>query len=269
MPFVLPSKREVGSLSPEIAGEGQKVIMSDGELITWNPPPPKPVMPDWSEIKSIRHYFNRTGFRVWPAWLYHPTDDARIVKNADEAAELGVCYREASIDEKGRYGLDHVWDWKDDSQWRPTPYPGTTKYNPNRIEQGKNYVPTAPNPVHAQHDLAALLIPQVAAAVAAALKSTGPAAPAKVDPAQWDAFLEFQAWQKTREAVDVLTEPEAAADTGQEEPAEPQQPNPLAALTPEQDRALWLEEAARKGIKIDKRWSLERIKTEVQKAAAA
>lgn len=263
MPFVLPSKREVGTLSPEIAGEGVKVIMSDGEQITWSPPPPKPVMPDWSEIKSIRHYFNRTGFRVWPAWVYHPTEQPRLLKDADEGAELGICYREASIDERGRYGRDHVWDWKEDCQWRPQPYPGTTKFDPNKIEQGKHFVASPPNPVIAQNAMIEALIPAVAAAVAQSLKASGPGAPAKVDPAQWDAFLEFQAWQKTREAVEVLSEQPSEQPVDETDAAR----NPLSTLSPEQDRAAWTAEAESKGIKIDKRWSLERIKAEVEKAA--
>lgn len=259
MVFVLPSKREVGSLSPDIAGEGSKVILSDGEVVDWSPPPPKPVMPDWSEIKSIRHYFNRRGFRAWPAWLYHPSEPSRIVKDADEAAELGVCYREATPDERARYGKEHVWDWTEDSKWRPQPWPGTLKYDPTKIEQGKTYVPTPVNPVVAQNELAALLIPQVAAAVAQALKSNGPAAPANVDSKQWADFLEFQAWQKTKEVVETIaeqTEPSNTADDGA--------PNPL---TPEQDRALWVQEAELKGIKVDKRWGLDRLRAEVEKAA--
>src|SRR6185312_6341739 len=111
MVFVLPPKSQVGVIDPEIAGEGVKVIYSDGEQGMWTPPPPRPVMPDWSGIKSIARYFNRTGHAVWPAWLYHPTEEPRLLKNADEAAELGVCYREATMDEKGRYGRSHVWDW--------------------------------------------------------------------------------------------------------------------------------------------------------------
>jgi hypothetical protein len=260
MAFVLPSKREAGYLDPAIAGEGVKVVMSDGDVITYAPPPPKPVMPDWSTIKSIRHYFNRTDFRVWPAWLYHPKEAARLVRNADEAAELGVCYRDATIDEKGRYGRDHVWDWKDDSQWRPQPWPDTIKFDPNKAEQGKTVIASPVNPTVAQHDLAALLIPQVAAAVAQALKMSGPAAPPSVDPAQWEQFLQFQAWQKSAEVVGGAVQQAAT-----EAPGLGLQGG-SGAPSPDAERVAWEEEADRKGIKIDRRWSLERLKSEVEKA---
>jgi hypothetical protein len=265
MAFVLPPKRDVGYLSPDIAGEGSKVIMSDGDVVTFNPPPPKAVMPDWSGIKSIRHYFNRTGYRVFPAWIYHPTEEPRIVKDADEAAELGLCYREASIDERGRYGRSHVWDWKDDCLWRPQPYPGTMKFDPLKAEQGKQYVPSPVNPIIAQNELVAMLIPQVAAAVATALKANGPAAPATVDPAQWDQFLQFQAWQKTKEIVEAVAQPETVGDEPVAEESEG--PALTSNLTPGQETDLWKAEAERKGIKVDGRGSLERLKAEVQKAA--
>ncbi len=250
--FVLPPREKVGYLDPEVAGEGTKVIMSDGDQVSWTPPPPQPVMPDWSQIKSIRRYFNRTGLQVWPAWLYHPVEEPRLVKNAKEAAELGVCYREATNDERARYGLKTVWDWKDDSQWRPQPH-GVIKFNPMKPGQGKTVIFSPPNPAIAQNELLRDLVPLVTAAVVAAIKGNGAAsAPGSVDPAQWDAFLQFQAWQKTSQAVDEIGE-----TTG----------NGALSLGGEDERAAWEKQAERKGIKVDRRWSLDRLKAEVEKAA--
>lgn len=259
--FVLPPKKQVGYLDPEIAGEGQKVILSDGDQVSWTPPPPRPVMPDWSQIKSIARYFNRTGFQVYPAWLYHPTEEARIVKNADEAAELGVCYREATIDERGRYGLSAVWDWKEGSLWRAQPY-GPPKFDPLRPGVGKTYQHTPPNPVVAQNAMIEALIPAVAAAVAQSLKASGPGAPANVDQKEWDEFLQFKAWQKSKDAVAIVADEIASAEQPDEAPA------PANALNPVQERAVWEAEAERKGIKVDGRWSLDRLKSEVEKKAA-
>lgn len=202
--FELPPKAKVGYLDPEIAGEGQKVILSDGTVETWNAPPPKPVMPDWSQIKSIARYFNRQGYQVYPAWLYHPTEEPRLVKNADEAAELGVCYRKATIDEKGRYGVDSVWDWQDGSLWRQKPYEGRTKFDPLKPGTGKTFMPAPRNPASEQSQLLQELIPAVAAAVAKSLNANGPAAPANIDAKDWDAFLKFKAWQKSAEAVNIV-----------------------------------------------------------------
>jgi hypothetical protein len=220
-------------------------------------------MPDWSGIKSIRHYFNRTGYRVYPAWLYHPTEQPRVVKDEHEAAELGVCYRDASIEEKGRYGLEHVWDWKDDSPWRPQPYAGTTKFDPNKAEQGKVYIATPQSQHSSNRELLNTVLPEVTAAVVAALKQGGSVAPDKVKSEQWDEFLAFQAWKKTQEAIDAIIPATAAVEEVVEKEAEVADTN----LPPEQERELWLEEANRKGIKVDGRWSLERLRTEVEKAA--
>lgn len=258
----IPSRASVGYVDAEIADEGQKVIMSNGDQVEWSAPAPRPIVPDWSQIKSIRHYFGRTGHQVWPAWFYHKTEAPRLMKDGHQArAELGIFYREASVEERGRYGVKAVWDWDDGCEWRAAPWE-KPKFDPANPGSGKTYMPSAPNPVHAQNALLAELIPTVVAAVTTALKSNGPAAPATVDPAQWDAFLQFQAWQKTQEAVNAV-----AAQGADEAASDEQTANALNALTPEQDWALWEEEAKRKEIKVDKRWSLERLKTEVQKAA--
>jgi hypothetical protein len=259
--FQLPPREKVGYLDPEVAGEGMKVIMSGGEQVNWSPPPVAPVMPDWSTIKSIRHYFNRTGHQTYPAWLYHPTEQPRLVKNAQEAAELGVCYREASIDERGRYGLAYVWDWQEDSLWRPKPH-GAIKFDPANPGQGKFYVVTPPNPAIARNELLAELVPAVAAAVATALKATGSGAPANVDASDLDEFLQFQAWKKAQGMIDAATGGDAAPAGEDDAPRES-----ALNLSPEDERAAWVREAEAKGIKVDRRWSLDRLKAEVQKAA--
>ncbi len=258
MGFQLPSKAQVGYLDPEIAGEGQKVILSDGEQLNWSPPPPKPVTPDWSGIKSIQKYFNRTGYQVYPAWLYHKdTDESRLVKNADEAAELGVCYREATIEEKGRYGRNAVWDWQDTSPWRPLPNATKAAFDPRHPGQGKLYVPAAPNPTIAQNELLRELVPLVTAAVVQAVKGGGTvAAPASVDAAQWDEFVKFQAWQKSQQAVSELAKPDGDG---------------VNALRPNgfMERGGLEAMAMALGIKADGRWSIERLRAEVEKAEKA
>lgn len=264
MNFVLPPKSQVGVLDAEIAGEGQKIILSDGEVVEWNPSAAAPVMPDWSKIKSIARYFGRTGHSVWPAWVYHPTEAPRLLKNANEGIDLGIVYREATDDERNRYGHKAVWDWQDECQWRPQPYKGTLAFNAARPDHGKNVIIGAPNPVHAQNDLVRMLIPEVAAAVAAALKGSGPGAPANINPADWEEFQQFLAFKKSSEAVTALSE---ASD---DEPEEPQG-NALAltptGITEEQERSVLIEEAQERGIKVDKRWGNDRLKQEIDKAA--
>ncbi len=261
--MLLRSKADVGILSADVAGEGERVLMSDGEAINWTPPPVKPVIPDWSGIKSIRKYFGRTGMQPYPAWLYHPAEAARVVKNAEEAAELGIGLREATNEEKGRYGVKSVWDWTPECKWRPQPYPGTVKFDPRNPGPGKEYVPAAPDPRVSRDALLEAVIPQVTAAVVAALKSSAPAAPAHIDAREWNEFQAFLAFKKTTEAVDLVGQ---RLDEIDEEEANGNALNAAAARGSD-ERAEWEAEATRKGVKIDRRWSVERLKTEVEKVA--
>lgn len=229
------------ALDPEIANEGQKaVILSDGDVVSYNPPSVKAVIPDWSEIKSIKHYFHRTGYRAWPAWFYHPDGHSRLFKDAQEASGVGITLRAATFAEKGQYGRDWVWDISE-SVWSPIPYPGTQKFDPNNVGQGKTYVASPPNPRVAQNELLAELIPTVVAAVTTALKGGGAMnAPPSVDPKEWDEFLAFQAFKKTQEAL------------GEDKPK---------AVDPE--RAEWEAKAKDAGIKVDGRWSLVKLREHV------
>lgn len=200
--FVLPSVKDVGYLDPEIAGEGQRVMFSEGEQPDWAPPPPRPVMPDMSQIKSIRHYFGRTGHRVYPAWLYHENGEERLVRNAQEAQALGVVYRPATIDEKGRYGIDHVWDWAEGCKWRAQPW-FLKKFDPKRNEQGKNYVPAVADPMATQA--------QLLAALTDAIKNNQVQRPSEVSEQDWDDFTKFLAFKRAQRATETNANGDAAS----------------------------------------------------------
>jgi len=269
MAFVLPSKREVGVvMNPDLNAEWDavnKTVLSDGTEISINPPPPKPVMPDWSQIKPIRHYFNRQlKNNFWPAWLYnHANGEERIVKNADEAAELGVCMRKRTADEASRFGEGDVWDWKPDTDWRPTPKPKTRAYDPRRPEQGKEYVAAVIPQATANRDMLNTVLPEITAAVVAALKQGGLVNPSNVDSKQWDEFLAFQAWKKTQEAIEDVTKPEIDVPAEHKKALE----TTMVLEGVPEEREAWLTEAKNRGIKVDGRWTLERIKSEVERAA--
>lgn len=270
LPEYIKNAKNHGPLDLEIAGEGERVELSEGRPVSYNPPASKPVVPDWSAFKSIRHLFFKTGYEVYPAWLYHPTEKPKLVENQAEAAALGVCFRKANFDEKARYGLDEVWDWEPGCVWRPQPYAKAGRtVDANTAEHGKQFVPSEPNRMVAQNALIEALIPTVTAAVVMALKSTGPAAPSHVDPKQWEEFLAFQAFRKTQETVTATVEAisaEADADLDLQGGALSGVSN---TLSPDQERFLYEEEAKRLNIKIDGRWSLERLKSEVDKITKA
>jgi hypothetical protein len=245
MNFVLPPKSQVGTLDPSIANEGMKVQLSDGEAEQWTPPDIKPAFPDWSQIPKLKKYFGRKGGPVYPAWLFHPTESDRLVHNADEAGALGVVYRKATDDERFQFGHQSVWDWKrgeEDMKWRPFPQQ-RRKFDPQHAETGKIYQIAATS---SQPNIESL-VAAVTASVLTAMKTPGvaPAAPSHVNSKEWEEFLAFQAFKKTTETVNALASEEA-----------------------DDERSTWIAEADRLGMKVDKRWSTERLKSEVQSKAA-
>jgi hypothetical protein len=226
-------------LDPSIANEGQVAVpLSEGDGITYNPPSVVAAIPDWSEYKSIKKYFHRTGYQAFPAWFYHPDGKAREFRDAEEASKVGVFLRRATFAEKGQGSREFVFDTSQ-SVWSPIPYPDTQKFDPQNPGQGKTYLPAAPNPRTAQNELLSELIPTVTAAVVGALKAGGQAtSPAHIDPNQWDEFLAFQAWKKTQEIVQ-------------------------APKTEDPERAEWEAKAKEAVIKIDGRWSLPKLREHI------
>jgi hypothetical protein len=256
MTFVLPPKSKVGYLAPEIAGEGQRVIHSDGSVEEWQEPAPRSIYPDFSHIKSIRHYFNRTGpVRLWPSWLYHPTEAPRIVKSEEEAAALGVVHRETTHDEKARMnGLQQIWEYDTDCLWRTQPYPANNKRDVTK-EMGKNIV-------YAEVNQQAALAKSFSEFAASMKQSTG-ASPAATTSKEWAEFEQFRAWKASLEAP--APQPDITPVESIAEPTDDDMS--LNALTIDQERAMWETEAKRIGLKIDGRWSLVRLREEVEKAA--
>ncbi len=257
------------ALAAEIADEGFKVLgaeairLSNGDVVAYTPPPPKLAMPDMSEIKSIRHYFGKMGFRPYPAFLFHKDGREMMVSDAKMAGEYGIVYRETTQDERNRYGVRHMWDWEAECFWRPTPWT-EPKFDPKNPGAGKNLIWSAPDPKIAQNDMIAEMIPQVAAAVAAALKASGPAAPTNVSASDWDDFLAFKAWKEAQKVVTEVVE-----ETIDQTMAEDDEPEAQSAMPEEMEKNIWRGQAERLGIEIDGRWSLKRLKAEVEKAEAA
>ena len=252
------NRGSVSALDPEIAGEGRRVELSDGDAINWTPPPIEPVIPKFDQIKQIRHLFGRTGKQVWPAWLYHKSEPDRLVKDQAEANALGVYHRVATESERNKYGIQTLWDWDDESLWRPTPYP--KGFDPRHPGTGKTVIHAQPDAGQVQNAMVATLVPQVAAAVAQAMKAAGNAsAPANIDPSEWEAFLRFKSFQEADKAVRATVAAETEGDD-QEPPTTP------ASTAADNERTGWIAEAERLGVTIDRRWATHRIIEAIEKA---
>ena len=261
----IPPKSKVGYLSPEIAGEGQSasdfVPYENESNAGWTPPPVKSVFPDISGIKSIQKYFRQYVFMPFPSWVYHPTEEPRKVTER-EAFALGVRYRKATTEERVKYGAAEAF-YDCQGEWRTTPFDKDVAFNPQKLGPGKTYIPATLDPVKTQIELMRTL--------AAGQKSSDPAAYsavlATVDAMQKQIDALQEMLSKTQYAEEAEGAMIPANDNDPNAPANDNEPEVSNALTPEQDKEVWKAAAEQKGIKIDGRWSLKRLKEEVDKVA--
>jgi hypothetical protein len=267
----------IGYLDPEIAGEGFKAVeglMTEGDAETpWRPQEVEARLPSFKTKKNA-YLFEKKAFKAFPAMIYHPDKEKPIiVKSNEEALKYGVFFRETTNDEKARFqGLRYVWDFLESTKWRATPFERHLGVNPHN--SGQKIVVTGDRTQANQDNLVSKLIPEVAAAVAAALKMTGaaaaPAAPAgkrEIDPDLWDRFQQFVAFEETQRVV--AKQSHALTDGEPEEAAGEPEGASGTETAPTDEYALWASEAERLGVHIDKRWGLERLQKEVEKASAA
>jgi hypothetical protein len=245
-------------LDPELAGEG---IHAEQQ---WTSAVDEARIPDYKGIKSIAKYFPQfTGrpyqHQTFPCFLYHPTKDKVLVGDVKDGEGLVVAkaatiakekygceYRKSTYDEVAQGFPPYRWSYTGD--WRAQPFEKDKKFNPAKPETGKHVV-TGKEPAMAPADLVAATV----AAVLAALneQKVDPAISSGAIPVDEAELAAFKAWKNSMV-------PQAASDA------------PANALSmPAEDREewdLWAEEAKAKGVKVDRRWSLDTLKAAVEKA---
>lgn len=207
-------------------------IANEGEAATdWRPGSgPAPIV-DMAKMlgnhRKMGRYFAPHVFRPFPAWIYHATEPEQIVKTAKEAKEYGVTYDL----EDNRY--ISTGDWKT----RPV-----VKKKPDPHGSGKSLVTSERAQGGASLEIMAQILQQM---------KKGSEAPAalgeavKADP-DYAAFLEFKKWKASQAPAEVT-------ETSFE--------------LPEADQKEILVSAAKeRGVHVDKRWSLDRIKSALDEA---
>ena len=251
----IPSKKEAGVLSSGFDEGSIKVVAKAREDTKWAPPENSITMPDYSKVEHLKKYFGKRDYEAYPAVIYNKDGTSKTVKDHEEAKENGVFYREATVEERGRYGRDAVWDWRDDSPWRPHPWGehldkfGKLKVDLERAGDTKNVIVGRIDPVQQNHSLIKELLPQLAALLGGQLNK----APSDFTEEELREFRRFQAIKKAAEPQEVK---EAA-------PAW----NALAAAPePVDEREMWIAEATRLGVEVDRRWSLETLKRKIEES---
>ena len=225
----------------------------------FNAPPLKPVVPDWSQNKKLAKYFNRPPSKaMYPTWLYnHKTGESKIFETAEAAAEVGVSVRHRTEEEAQMYGGAGIV-WNQGSEWKTAPAKGERVYDPRKPEYGKEYQPAAVSAATSNRQMLTAVLPELTAAVVSAMRQEG--IPKSVSDADIEEFLAFKTWKKTLEAAEKISAP---WDVKEEHEKAMETTMALEGVVDE--KAAWIRQAEESNIKVDKRWSLERIKSEVEK----
>jgi hypothetical protein len=198
-------------LDPSIAGEGESA--NNWQPGAWTNAPSTadeeyqpdiepPHINDYAAFKKHKHYrqyFRPYRYIPFPAWMYHRTQEPRLVKSKEEVIALG-------------------------QEWSPTPIKP-------RVDMTGKSLPTKSDTQRLTEALAAGLTDKKPDADPASIAAIVAAVMSAMQPM-------LQAQQPT--AAAALAEPEDAAE-----------------------REEMLKLAAEQGVKIDKRWSNDRIKKEL------
>lgn len=237
-------------LDPEIANEGE-LAMLPGEGTP--APMDAPHIPDYSWViakDKIAKYFRKFvpyHHKAYPTWVYHPTeeprlledrytreDPPRLIKSAkDQAADLGVIFRKTTPEELAQGFPATRWEFKGD--WRTTPYKVANRSN----AYGKTMPPPSQTEV-------------IATAVATAMRAAGSA----------------------NGSADIIGATVAAVMAALGKVQTPSTADPAHAMenltvkTVSEEKAALTKVAEESGIKVDKRWSTDRLKAELDKIVA-
>lgn len=245
---------QVQYLDLEIANEGESAD-------AWQPFVTKPNIPTYEGIKSIRKYFPQFSgvpykHQAFPLHLYHQTKPPVLARHADEARQkFGVEWREATHEERSKGFPAYTWDYSAQTPgsalegWRTVPY--HTKFDPMNPDTGKE-VRLSPDKAPSQSEMIAAVVAAVVAQMGGG-KGNALAVPvaAAVVSADYAEFLAFKAWK-----------------TAHGKPADGEAPavsTSATLLSPVEEKNLLIEAANTKGVKVNKGWSIDQIKRELDK----
>jgi hypothetical protein len=226
--------QKIEYLDPEIANEGSHAEdMSDLE---------PPHVYDYAAFKTDKHYkryFKPYVFQPFPAWIYHATEEAKMVGDAKTAASYGVSYIKGDDHNEAR--------WECSGEWKVRP---VVKPKAKATDGGKTLVTASSQQQQVStNELMAKILAQITAGNMP-LPNV-----AKADP-EFAEFLEYKKWKASQ--AERSEQPKAAA-----EPAKA----PALELSEAEQKEILVGLAKEKEIHVDKRWSLDRIKETLDKVA--
>lgn len=217
-------------LDPEIANEGER---ADAAFVA----PKRVHVWDYAQLKEHEHYgkyFVQKPFRAFPAWIYnHKTGETKIVGDAKAAAQYGVSYNTTAR----FHHYECVGDWMDEP-------PKNAKADVTST--GKSLVSaSASQAANTTADTMAQILKKLIADKASPELSEAISA-----DKEYQEYLAFKRAQSKKVAQ-----------------VEPVTLEAKTWVPPVDEKALLIEAAESRNIKVDKRWSIDRIKSELDKAA--
>lgn len=223
-------EQKVEYLDAEIANEGS----SADDIVVIAPRPHINTYEAFKEHPKYGKYFQPHVFRAYPAWIYHATEPAKLVGDAKTAASYGVSYNKD----------DHHWVCT--GEWKNRP---VVKPKPDVADTGKSLVTaSSAQSANSTNEIMAQILQKMQSGQV-------PGAAMQADP-DYAEFLAFKRFKSSQGSTETTAAPKADAS-----PAS-------LALSQDEEKAILVEAADSRGIKIDKRWGIDRIKEELEKAAA-
>lgn len=198
-------------LDPEIANEGFRadnmggVLVEDenGEYVFQSFTEP-PRIPDYAFVKNavrgkphpLRRYFPQYSgipyrHQTFPAWAYHANGQAKLVRSAEKAAELGMVWNRANP------ATGAVAHWTFTGEWRPQP---VVAPKPDLHAAGKSFI--ADKAAASEQNIAAII-----ASVMAMQKPAAPAGGVVISDAEAAMFAKFKAFMAGQPVEPIAPEP--------------------------------------------------------------
>lgn len=228
-------------LDPEIAGEGQSANNWQPGAMDWmnapsgaeeeyQPDIEPPHIPDYAALKKHKHYkqyFRPYRYHPFPSWMYHATQEPKIVKSKEEALALGPSWTHTPLKPRIDMTGKSLPVKSDTQRLTEALVAGLVKQGPSNAAD-----PTA-----------------IAAIVSAVMAAMASVQPAKVTPVTLDPESLMPIEERT-------TANEGLRSFLQNPPDE----NERTVDDDKNERLALFELAEKEGVKIDKRWSNQRIK---------
>jgi len=165
---------------------------------------------------------------------------------AEIAKEMGIEWRQSTREEQIQGYKEWRWVYSGDTQWRAQPWI-VKKFDPANPDPGKTYEPPKEQSSAQMAQMASAIVATVMAEMETRNRKSDGLPSIKDDPEYGD-FLAFKAWKRSQETQqrEILQNTDQMVSSGE--------------IKEQDQREVFLNLAEEAGVKVDRRWGLDRIK---------